>query len=176
MLSIMFTGGIFRPWGVWILQPFCWKTTTHPVHTDTCAPSILKATLIEFPTVNSECPPPSLMTFSSGFFISPDTSLQLTFPECSEVAATSALMTDRDGSYSNYWQKQRSPNLQSHANDLIIYFRTASDTRNIRLGDKRGETEGGEGGGDGPGRRQETRMFTDIEINKGRDVAKCHCC
>lgn len=142
MLSIMFTGGIFRPWGVWILQPFCWQTTTHPVHTDTCAPSILKATLIEFPTVNSNRPPhththTSLMTFSSGFFISPDTSLQLTFPECREVAATSALMTDRDGSYSNYWQKQRSPNLQSHANDLVIYFRTASDTRNIRLGDKK---------------------------------------
>lgn len=34
-------------------------------------------------------------------------------------------MTDRDGFYSNYWHKQRSANLQSDANDLIMYFRTA---------------------------------------------------
>lgn len=74
------------------------------------------------------------MTFSSGLFISPDTGLQLTFRERGEVPATSSLMTDRDEFYSNYWQKQRSPNLQSDANDLIIYFRTASDTRNIQFG------------------------------------------
>lgn len=45
-------------------------------------------------------------------------------------------MTDRDGFYSNYWQKQRSHNLQSNANDLIIYFRTAPKACNIQLNKK----------------------------------------
>jgi len=79
------------------------------------------------------------MTFSSGFFISPDTSLKLTFREHGEVPATSLVMTDRGGFYSNYWQKQRSPNLQSNANDLIIYFRTAPKACNIQLNKKRKE-------------------------------------
>lgn len=62
-------------------------------------------------------------------------------------------MTDRDGFYSNYWQKQRSPNLQSNANDLIIYLRTAPKMQhsiNQKRGNKggqRGEGVGGKGGG-----------------------------
>lgn len=100
------------------------------------------------------------MTFSSGFFISPDTSLQLTFRERGEVPATSSLMTDRDGFYSNYWQKQRSPNLQSDANDLIIYFRTVPDGHNIKFLARKKK----EGQDEDPGscRRHECSQVTDI--------------
>lgn len=76
------------------------------------------------------------MTFSSGCFISPDTSLQLTFREHREVPATSLVMTDIDEFYSNYWQKQRSTNLESNANDLIKYFRTTPKSCNIQFNKK----------------------------------------
>lgn len=56
-------------------------------------------------------------------------------------------MTDRGGFYSNYRQRQRSANLLSNANDLIIYFRTVPHASNIQL-NKKGEERMKKGGGE----------------------------
>ena len=54
-------------------------------------------------------------------------------------------MTDTRRLYCNYGQKQRSDVLQSHANDLIIYFRTGPEACHILLNKREGERDGERG-------------------------------